>query len=899
MNPAVVAPDGFDIVDYSAGAVLHPDHRRTLGSIARVLQHAAANKLFEGDSAHLQALNDYISQTHLRFRKFFKAACEVPDPEERFNVNEYSEMVALNKPVIYITLEELISTHRLLLEHQDLIAPDNDDPLHELLDDLGEVPTVQSLIGESMVQPTDPNAEQLLANYGKIEVSLTLANKFDIFKSSEDQPDIKGLLLRVNNKAANGKGKKEKRPILSYTAARLHEKGVLLEVEDLPVSQFRNVIFDIVRCEEEVGTFQVKARFMGVDMEKFPLRYQVKELHVQRACAFNLGAAYVEAGKAEKGLEFLKRSQPQDINEGGTEKIADLHFNFGAAYDLLGDVVRAVEHYRMASDLYGSQEEWQNEADALMKLAFCHLNMKATSSAAQCFQKAGDQYKAVGRLHLAATAFKEASSLMLKSKEFTEETILNILNACKELCDCIHNEEGLGNLYNDVGLGFSQLMQFHKAAECFEKALPFCQAKKQDHKREAVVLQNLGAIYNTMDKFQQALHFHKEAAALHGCMGNRNAQGQCFSNLAFAFSQLGEYEEAEENYLHALLAFRDTGDFHGQYQSCEGLGAIKVRLREPDRAILYYKEALSLISKCKDMSGSAQERLVNKLTDTIQYKLCSDSSFFSRGVTKTALPFVVSTGKCLMFKLRFLLGLGAIVTSHCSRGLWAHASRSACPLVGETGWLKWARPQSNIHTMEGGKPMKFLSQEEAQKIDEELFTEYRFSVDQLMELAGLSCATAIAKGFEPTIVYPKRPSKPLFENLTTQCEKMDIRFLSEFPAEPEVIDEAYNLVVDAIFGFSFKGAVREPFNSIIGTLKKVTIPIASVDIPSGWDVEVGSPDGIQPDMLISLTAPKKSALQFQGRYHFLGGRFVPTALESKYKLNLPEYPGTDCVIQIM
>ncbi|XP_028649963.2 NAD(P)H-hydrate epimerase [Erpetoichthys calabaricus] len=289
-----------------------------------------------------------------------------------------------------------------------------------------------------------------------------------------------------------------------------------------------------------------------------------------------------------------------------------------------------------------------------------------------------------------------------------------------------------------------------------------------------------------------------------------------------------------------------------------------------------------------------------------------------------------------MFKLRVLLGLGAIVTTHCSRGLWAHSSRSVCPLVGETGWLTWARPQSNIHRMEGGKPMKFLSQEEAQKIDEELFTEYRFSVDQLMELAGLSCATAIAKaypvasftrkspailvvcgpgnnggdglvcarhlklfGFEPTIVYPKRPSKPLFENLTTQCEKMDIRFLSEFPAEPEVIDEAYNLVVDAIFGFSFKGAIREPFNSIIGTLKKVTIPIASVDIPSGWDVEVGSPDGIQPDMLISLTAPKKSALQFQGRYHFLGGRFVPTALESKYKLNLPEYPGTDCVIQIM
>lgn len=48
-----------------------------------------------------------------------------------------------------------------------------------------------------------------------------------------------------------------------------------------------------------------------------------------------------------------------------------------------------------------------------------------------------------------------------------------------------------------------------------------------------------------------------------------------------------------------------------------------------------------------------------------------------------------------------------------------------------------------------------------------------------------------------------------------------------------MIDEAYNLVVDAIFGFSFKGAVREPFGDILSQLKKITVPIASVDIPSG------------------------------------------------------------------
>lgn len=43
--------------------------------------------------------------------------------------------------------------------------------------------------------------------------------------------------------------------------------------------------------------------------------------------------------------------------------------------------------------------------------------------------------------------------------------------------------------------------------------------------------------------------------------------------------------------------------------------------------------------------------------------------------------------------------------------------------------------------------IKYLNQEEATNIDLELFNEYKFSVDQLMELAGLSCAHAITKEF--------------------------------------------------------------------------------------------------------------------------------------------------------
>uniref|UniRef100_A0A8W4FH10 NAD(P)H-hydrate epimerase n=1 Tax=Sus scrofa TaxID=9823 RepID=A0A8W4FH10_PIG len=184
-----------------------------------------------------------------------------------------------------------------------------------------------------------------------------------------------------------------------------------------------------------------------------------------------------------------------------------------------------------------------------------------------------------------------------------------------------------------------------------------------------------------------------------------------------------------------------------------------------------------------------------------------------------------------MSGLRALLGLGLLVAG--SRLPRVRVQAGACR-ARPTWWGPQRLISGGRGDVEGmaSSAVKYLSQEEAQAVDQELFNEYQFSVDQLMELAGLSCATAIAKGYQPTIYYPKRPNKPLFTALVTQCQKMDIPFLDEMPSEPTLIDELYELVVDAIFGFSFKGEVREPFRSILSVLNGLTVPIASIDIPS-------------------------------------------------------------------
>lgn len=226
--------------------------------------------------------------------------------------------------------------------------------------------------------------------------------------------------------------------------------------------------------------------------------------------------------------------------------------------------------------------------------------------------------------------------------------------------------------------------------------------------------------------------------------------------------------------------------------------------------------------------------------------------------------------------------------------------------------------------------LTLLGQEEAAAIDEELMATPGFSVDQLMELAGLSVAAAVADafplpsgrrvlvvagpgnnggdglvaarhlfhfGYAPTVVYPKMSSKQLFTNLITQCKQLNIPVLTEMPSD---LEGSFDVAVDAVFGFSFKGEPRPPFASMLQALQAApALKLVSVDIPSGWDVEKGDVTGhsLRPDVLVSLTAPKKAAATFVGR-HYVGGRFVPPSLAEKYNIRLPPYPGASQIVEL-
>ena len=129
-----------------------------------------------------------------------------------------------------------------------------------------------------------------------------------------------------------------------------------------------------------------------------------------------------------------------------------------------------------------------------------------------------------------------------------------------------------------------------------------------------------------------------------------------------------------------------------------------------------------------------------------------------------------------------------------------------------------------------------------------------------------------------------------------------VRFMEDIE-KGESSNGRYGMVFDCIFGFSFRGTPRPPFDAILSTMNSLQkdddATIVSVDVPSGWNVDEGPPslaegDGegdaggmvvLRPDVLVSLTAPKLCSRGFEGT-HFVGGQFLPPHVAEKYGIRV-------------
>jgi len=167
--PALREPEMWGVVDRGLG----PAHKRNLAQVTIVLGQVASGRLFGPENLYLQPLNNWISESLERWHEALHNLFDIPTSEEYFDAEQYSDLYARTKPTLYIKLADIFSLHSLISDNLSALAPTRDDPIKELLTDLG---TAKS-------NETDLSGA---ANGG--EITLTLKSRFTVQEDPDFEP---------------------------------------------------------------------------------------------------------------------------------------------------------------------------------------------------------------------------------------------------------------------------------------------------------------------------------------------------------------------------------------------------------------------------------------------------------------------------------------------------------------------------------------------------------------------------------------------------------------------------------------------------------------------------------------------------------------------------------------
>lgn len=137
---ALTAPENVGVIEKQ----LSPLQKRNLSEVAKVLGQVASGRHFGGENVYLQPLNAFIGDSVERLSLIMRDLVNVPDAENTFDIDEYNDLYAKNRPTLYIKMADIFAIHNLVAGELPFICPNRDDPLREIMQDLGSAKNNES-----------------------------------------------------------------------------------------------------------------------------------------------------------------------------------------------------------------------------------------------------------------------------------------------------------------------------------------------------------------------------------------------------------------------------------------------------------------------------------------------------------------------------------------------------------------------------------------------------------------------------------------------------------------------------------------------------------------------------------------------------------------------------------
>lgn len=162
-------------------------------------------------------------------------------------------------------------------------------------------------------------------------------------------------------------------------------------------------------------------------------------------------------------------------------------------------------------------------------------------------------------------------------------------------------------------------------------------------------------------------------------------------------------------------------------------------------------------------------------------------------------------------------------------------------------------------------------------------------------LIGLYVASMLKERHFKPVVHANHPSKHF--DATSFCHEHSVKMMDFVPS---TLSFYFDVVIDALLGTGFDGGDIHPkFWPVYEMLVSTDLPIACLDVPSGWDltlgprqIDINADTFVKPDVLVSFGVPKLCTTCFAGDFHFVAGRHVPQEwVRDQMGIDVPVFPG--------
>lgn len=201
------------------------------------------------------------------------------------------------------------------------------------------------------------------------------------------------------------------------------------------------------------------------------------------------------------------------------------------------------------------------------------------------------------------------------------------------------------------------------------------------------------------------------------------------------------------------------------------------------------------------------------------------------------------------------------------------------------------------------------TRKQIQELDRLMVDEYGVSVMQLMELAGYQVAMLVRKLVKRCRIlvvagpgnnggdglaaarhlanWGYEVSVYIVDGLRSNAARKQLQALKKLGIMPQKeLDLKTDFIIDAIFGYNFKGQPKEPYSEVIDAINGSRKTVLSIDVPSGYDLgkQKESRTTIAADYVICLAVRKLGLEKYQVYVADIG--MAPEAY-SKVKLLYP------------